>query len=315
MPELKTAELRISASADVADKQCARFPACAFGVREGAFGKSRELSPSQQPPFSPIATDKSFWLHSQLSTCKWRAKPLRGTRVHFATVFSGLGRRSGLRPARTFPCYFGHIGLNALALTDRSREALRPAKDGGKAKFSPEQQEEARNAMRNGATAGFAMPRTSSVTRARLRFGACRSGAAHFADETLRKTGAVEPCFEQQPSTNSIAPRAATPMIGAPAPLPATRCRSMIAADQADELTLNLHAIRSERCASRRPGWPLRAQWTRPCGGTASASLPRHRPVPRRCRRDWRVLVLRMMTVSPSKMPASIIESPLTSSA
>ncbi len=156
--------------------------------------KQRALA-RQQPPFSPIATDKSFWLHSQLSTCKWRAKPLRGTRVHFATVFSGLGRRSGLRPARTFPCYFGHIGLNALALTDRSREALRPAKDGGKAKFSPEQQEEARNAMRNGATAGL---RCRGHRRSRGQ--GCGSAPAGQAQRISR----MKPCGKPAPSNRAL---------------------------------------------------------------------------------------------------------------
>ena len=68
-------------------------------------------------------------------------------------------------------------------------------------------------------------------------------------------------------------------------------------------------------CAPRRRCWRARARSRRRGGGSASASLPRRRSAPPRCRRCRRASPLRISTVSPSRMPASIIESPRTSSA
>ncbi|NLS06805.1 ComEC family competence protein [Rhizobium sp. P32RR-XVIII] len=97
------------------------------------------------------------------------------------------------------------------------------AKDGERLRLSPAQQEEARDAMRNAASAGhftcvkkawctaelengsilavienaaYFGPACDTadivVTPVRLRSGTCRSGAMLFTGETLRKTGAVE---------------------------------------------------------------------------------------------------------------------------
>ncbi|AJD41152.1 hypothetical protein RGR602_CH01820 [Rhizobium gallicum bv. gallicum R602sp] len=77
----------------------------------------------------------------------------------------------------------------------------------GDANFSSRQQEEVSNAMRNGATPGLRC-RGHRPSRGQGCGSAPANGAVHFADETSRKTGAVEPCFEQLPSRNSIARRA-----------------------------------------------------------------------------------------------------------
>ena len=92
------------------------------------------------------------------------------------------------------------------------------------------------------------------------------------------------------------------------------RCRSILP-EQPDQLALDAHAVGRQDAHLVGRCWRARARSRRRGGGSASASLPRRRSAPPRCRRCRRVSPLRISTVSPSRMPASIIESPRTSSA